>query len=375
MILIPLIFCGCERRGVELSEMMIIEGLGIDYTDGEITATAEILNNFGSGTAGGESLPESKSRVFFASGKTISEAVNKIALKCGSEPLYAHTRVVILGENAADKNLADVLDFFERDYNTKPAMLICVAKGCTAGEMLSCNAKEEGIKSELIEDILKTGNEMSQIPRVRVSEAVCVTKEDESSLTLPAVSLIKNDGGDEFMLSGCAVFNKENTVLGYIDENMSSALLFLGNKVNKGSFTAALSDGAQVSMLIVSSKTKYTVEIKDGITIFNIDVTLRVDLNEFSNGVFEKLSPSLIEKIEASAEKALKNELSDCLSLFYDELSCDALRFTKMLSLKKPRYFKHLSDGEREDILNNLAFNVSTAVTIRRTGDEGFDFS
>lgn len=355
--------------------MMIIEGLGIDYTDGEITATAEILNNFGSGTAGGDNIPESKSRIFCASGKTISEAVNKIALKCGSEPLYAHTRVVILGEAAADKNLADVLDFFERDYNTKPAMLICVAKGCSAAEMLLCDAKEEGIKSELIEDILKTGNEMSLIPRVRVSEAVCITKENESSLTLPAVALVKNDGGDEFMLSGCAVFNKENTVLGYIDENMSSALLFLMNKVNKGSFTTTLSDTAEASMLIVNSKTKYTVEIKDEKPVIDIEVTLRADLNEFSNGVFEKLSPSLIEEIEASAEDTLKKELSDCLFLFYDELSCDALRFTKMLSLKKPLYFKKLGKEECENISKDLEFRVSTEVTIRRTGDEGFDFS
>lgn len=355
--------------------MMIIQGLGIDYADGEITATAEILNNLGSGAAGGEDTPETRSRVFSGSGKTISEAVKEIAFKCGSEPLYAHTRVVILGEKAADKNLADVLDFFERDYNTKPAMLICVAKGCTARELLESNTAQNGVKSEIIEDILKTGNDLSVVPRVRVLEAVCITEESESSLLIPSVSEKKSGETSEYILSGCAVFKSDNTLFGYIDENTSSALMFLKNKVNKGSITASLPSGAKASMLIVKSKTKYNIEIKDGISCFLVNIYLSADLNEFSNGVFEKLGKDEIKIIEDAAENELEKSAFEAFCLLRDDFSCDALRLTKMLSLKKPRYFKSLTESERENIFKNCTVKINAEVTIRRTGDEGFDFS
>lgn len=375
VLIFALTLCGCERASLELSDMMIIQGLGIDYENGEITATAEMLNNLDGGSAGEGNTTPKKTVVFSAKGKTISEAVNNIALKCGKEPLYAHIKVVVLGERAADKNMADVLDFFERDYNTKPSMLICIAKGCTANEMLSARLANGGVKSELIENVLKTGNEMSRTLKVRVSEAVCVTKEKESSLVLPAVSLEKSGEESEYMLSGCAVFNKDNTVCSYIDDNMSSSLIFLENKVNKGSFTATLSDGAEVSMLIVNSETRYFAEIENGVPVFNIRIKVRADLNEFSNGVFEKLDFSAIEEIEAAAKAELEKDVSNCIRVLRDDLSCDAARFTKMLSLKKPKYFSSLGEAEKEEIYKKSEFNVSAEVTIRRTGDEGFDFS
>lgn len=375
VLLLAVLLCGCERASVELSEMMIIQGLGIDYENGEVIATAEMLNNLGSSAAGVDDIPENKARIFSASGKTISEAVNKIAIKCGNEPLYAHTRVVVLGENAADKNLADVLDFFERDYNTKPAMLICVARDCTARELFSASVDENGVKSEIIEDILKTGNELSLAPRVRIAEAVCFTKESTASLALPAVSLVFSDDTAEYSLSGCAVFNSDNTFCDYIDKSTSFALLFLENKVNKGSFTVSLSENAEASMLIVNSKTKYSVSINDNTPVFTLKIKLLADLNEFSRGAFDKLEAEAIKSIERQAGRALEKRVESCIFILRDELFCDAARFSKMLSLKRPKYYGALSESERESIYKLYEFEVKAEVVIRRTGDEGFDLS
>lgn len=375
VLFLAVLLCGCERASVELSEMMIIQGLGIDYENGEVIATAEMLNNLGSSAAGVNDIPENKARIFSASGKTISEAVNKIAIKCGNEPLYAHTRVVVLGENAADKNLADVLDFFERDYNTKPAMLICVARGCTARELFSANTEDSGVKSEIIEDILKTGNELSLAPHVRIAEAVCLTEEATASLVLPAIALSFSEAAAEYSLSGCAVFKADNTFCDYIDKSTAFALLFLENKVNKGSFTASLSDTTEASMHIVSSKTNYSVSIADNVPVFTVKIKLLADLNEFSRGAFEKLEPEVIKSIESQAGAALEKRVESCIFILRDELFCDAARFSKMLSLKKPKYYGALSDAERKSIYKLCEFKVKAEVVIRRTGDEGFDLS
>lgn len=370
-LLLALFCCGCERASVELSEMMIIQGLGIDVNGDEITATVEMLNNLQSSAAGGDDSGERRTRVFSSSGKSISEAVNNITLKCGNAPLYAHTRVVVLGKSAAEKDISDILDFFERDYNTKPSMLICMAKDCTAGEVIGAEVTDNGVKSEILEGILETGNKLSLVPKVRVVDAVTVMEEETSSLKLPAVSVIKNEKTDEFKLSGCAVFNNDNDFVAFVDEKTASSMLFLDGKVEKGSLDVALENGRRVSMLIVSSRSGYDIKIENGLPVFNLKIKLYADLNEFGGGDFDSVDVESLENISKSAEKNLEADVLDCSALLKDRLGCDAARLGKRLSLKNGKYYNSVKDNW-EEIYKKSALTVKAEVIIRRTGDEGF---
>lgn len=366
-----LLLCGCERASIELSEMMIIQGLGIDVDGDKIIATVEMLNNLQSSAVGGDDTGERRTRVFTSSGESISEAVNNITLKCGNAPLYAHARVVVLGKSAAKKDISDILDFFERDYNTKPSMLICIAKDCTAEEVIGANVTENGVKSEVLEGILKTGNKLSLVPKIRVVDAVTVMEEETSSLKLPAISVIKNKDNDEFRLSGCAVFNKDNDFVSYIDEKDSSSMLYLDGRVEKGSLDVTLENGRRVSMLIVSSHSKYNIEIKDGLPVFNLKIKLYADLNEFGGGDFGAVDVKSLKEISKNAEKSLEEQVRGCTALLKDELGCDAARLGKRLSLKNGWYYNEVKDNW-DDVYKKSTVNVTAEVIIRRTGDEGF---
>lgn len=366
-----LLLCGCERASIELSEMMIIQGLGIDVDGDKIIATVEMLNNLQSSAVGGDDTGERRTRVFTSSGESISEAVNNITLKCGNAPLYAHARVVVLGKSAAKKDISDILDFFERDYNTKPSMLICIAKDCTAEEVIGANVTDNGVKSEVLEGILKTGNKLSLVPKIRVVDAVTVMEEETSSLKLPAISVIKNKDNDEFRLSGCAVFNKDNDFVSYIDEKDSSSMLYLDGRVEKGSLDVTLENGRRVSMLIVSSHSKYNIEIKDGLPVFNLKIKLYADLNEFGGGDFGAVDVKSLKEISKNAEKSLEEQVKSCTALLKDELGCDAARLGKRLSLKNGRYYNEVKDNW-DDVYKKSTVNVTAEVIIRRTGDEGF---
>lgn len=370
-LLLALCFCGCERASVELSEMMIIQGLGIDVDGDEIIATVEMLNNLQSSAAGGDDSGERRTRVFSSSGKSISEAVNNITLKCGNAPLYAHTRVVVLGKSAAEKDISDILDFFERDYNTKPSMLICMAKDCTASEVIGAEVTDNGVKSEILEGILETGNKLSLVPKVRVVDAVTVMEEETSSLKLPAVSVIKNKKTDEFKLSGCAVFNNDNDFVSFVDEKTASSMLFLDGKVEKGSLDVKLENGRRVSMLIVSSRSSYDIKIENGLPVFNLKIKLYADLNEFGGGDFDSIDVESLENISKSAEKSLEANVLGCSALLKDRLGCDAARLGKRLSLKNGKYYNSVKDNW-EEIFKKSALTVKAEVIIRRTGDEGF---
>ena len=113
-------FSSCEKPGTELSELMIMQGIGIDVSDNEFKVTVEILNNEQSGSPGGNGNSDNKTKIYTAKGETVGEALRKLITKSGNEPMFAHNRVIIIGEEAANRNLSDILDFFERPPRRRP---------------------------------------------------------------------------------------------------------------------------------------------------------------------------------------------------------------------------------------------------------------
>ena len=99
------LFSSCEKPGTELSELMIMQGIGIDFEKDIYTVTVEILNNEQSGSPGGDGTSEEKTKIYYAKGETVSEALRKLTEKSGNEPLFAHNRVIVLGEKTITRDL------------------------------------------------------------------------------------------------------------------------------------------------------------------------------------------------------------------------------------------------------------------------------
>ena len=111
-------FSSCEKAGTELSDLMIIQGIGVDYKNGQYTVTVEILNNEQSGSPSGDASSDNKTKIYNAQGESVGGALMKLTTKSGNKPFYAHNRVIVLGEGVINKDLEDVIDFFENiSYN------------------------------------------------------------------------------------------------------------------------------------------------------------------------------------------------------------------------------------------------------------------
>ena len=103
----------CEKAGTELSDLMIIQGIGIDTAQGGYKVTVEILNNEQSGSPSGDSSSEHKTKIYNAEGETVGAALMQLTTKSGNKPFYAHNRVIVIGQDAANRKLSDIIDYFE----------------------------------------------------------------------------------------------------------------------------------------------------------------------------------------------------------------------------------------------------------------------
>ena len=82
-------FSSCERAGTELSDLMIIQGIGIDVNKQGYKVTVEILNNEQSGSPSGDSSADNKTKIYTATGESVASALMELTTKNGNKPFYA----------------------------------------------------------------------------------------------------------------------------------------------------------------------------------------------------------------------------------------------------------------------------------------------
>ncbi len=361
----------CEGTGTELSELMIMQGIGIDLTEGGYSVCVEILNNEQSGSPGGDSTSENKTKIYSAEGETVGEALHSLVTKSGNLPLYAHNRVIIIGEKASNESLEDILDFFERDYDSRPSQLICVAKNSKAEDIIRAKLLMDSVKSEILENMLEESYNQSLVPRVRIIDAINYLKDETTLLCVPAVELEKSGENENYQLSGCALFGKDATFSRYIDSQVASGIAFLNNDIKKGVIVAPLPNSKMATYLINKGKTTYKVTEENGSLNFKIKISISCDLDEVEGEEFFNADNGVLEDFQNAASAAVCKTAENTIVVLKQNHGGDAVRFGRVLRLKEPKlYEKYKSDWE--NAFKNAQVSLKVDITLRRIGEETF---
>ena len=378
-ILLLCVFCimflsSCEKPGTELSELMIMQGIGIDFENGEYVVTVEILNNEQSGSPGGDGTSENKTKIYSATGKSVSLALRRLTEKSGNEPLFAHNRVIVLGEKTIKNDLRNVIDFFERDYDSRASQLICLAKSSSAEAIIRAELLKDGVKSEILENMLNEGYNNSVIPRTRIIDAVNHLEDSTSGLCIPAVSVQKNGENENYILDGCGVFGENGEFLKYISPEASEGISFLNNSVKKGYITAELSHNGKATLLINKSKTTFEITEKDGILNYNLKIKLSCDLDEVEEQESFADDTEILNAIKEGVGESVCKRVENAFISLQNEPSSDVVRFGKRLRLDNLGLYNSYKDEWNEEF-TEIKLSVTVDTTIRRIGEETFNNS
>ena len=364
-------FSSCTKPGTELADLMIMQGIGIDKNEGKYTVTVEILNNEQSGSPGGDSGSPQKTKVYSAEGETVSQALRKLTTKSGNLPLFAHNRVIIIGEEAAKDDLSDLLDFFERDYDSRPSQVLCVAKSTTAEKIIRAKLLDDSIKSEILENMLQESNNQSVVPLVRIIDAVNAFKDETASLCLPCITVQKNGENENYELWGCALFGRNNRFSNYLDLEKVSGLAFLDDKIEKGSITADIPNGRKTTFLINKGKTKCRILTENGKLVYNLHISVSCDLNEVQGDEYFNKPQGLLDTFKNAVSSEIVKKTHETFFALCGENGADAVRFGKRLRLKDVKAYNNLK-MDWENVFPQIELRVTADVTIRRIGEETF---
>lgn len=135
---------------IDIEHTAIIVAFGIDVDENdeyEISTQIAIPQASTSSSSNSESIISAK-------GRTIGEAIDKIAVNTGWYPLFSFCNLIILGENAVSGNVMKILNFIIRTDRLPDSAALCACEG-TAKKLLLSNTPLDSVSSFALQKILE----------------------------------------------------------------------------------------------------------------------------------------------------------------------------------------------------------------------------
>lgn len=306
MILTPLLcsmlLSGCwDRR--EINDVAFVVASAIDKKGDEYQVTVQIplpgqLGGIGGSGGGGGTTGEKSFYVDSATGKTL-RAANRQQQRSLSRQLYfAHSRVMLIGEELAKDNISPIMDVMARVPQNRLTSFALIARG-EAKSLLSAEVQIEQFPAEMMRELAQS----SMKNPVNMRQLIETMLSDGIDPVIPAIEKIKTSpGGKEdpkstLQVDGLAVF-RGSRLQGYIPGDQSIGVLLAMNEAKKPTLIVQPPEGeGNVSIQLQETNTKIEPRVQgDKITV-RVILEGKGSINE-NESTFDIAYDNNLEKME-----------------------------------------------------------------------------
>ncbi|MGD6963158.1 Ger(x)C family spore germination protein [Fictibacillus phosphorivorans] len=335
-----LLLTGCWDQ-TQLNETKLVRAAGFDYLkNGKIINSASIPQSVNTDTGTGQV----NNQIFHAVGNTARQSRIKLDRKVSEKVDASKNLVVILGEEAARKDIYHILDVFYRDPKSALNARIAVAKG-NASDVLSARFEETetsiGVGTYLSESI-RSAEDAAIVPVENIQTVCPIMFDPGQDFALPYLVPEKN----AVSVNGIAVFHG-NKMVGTI--NGAQGVLFTlltGKQKNRSmSLTRKISNKHKdrilnyVSIKVKRNKRTFNVNVSpDDKISAHITLNMSVVITEYPGD--NLTSKKKINKIEHDLTKSLTKEANNVLKKLQD-MNSDAFGVgRKLIAFHNPTWKK-----------------------------------
>lgn len=372
-----LLLTGCSNY-MELNKISFITGLGVDWTDdSNFKVTLQVINPTELATGqngGGNSSPVI---LYTSTGKTLSEAIREAGKKITKNKDFTHVGLTVIGENAAQHGIEEIVDAIIREPRVSAFMSVLVAKNSTAEQILNTMTPINKVSSaemvsklqnvnfslgesvnpnvfELGEDLTYSGKEIA----ISGVEIVNGNKEKDTLTNLQTMEPAQTKIDD------LALF-RDSKLAGWISGRDVRGILMVLDKIKQTNFAVPCGNNKYSSLRLHAQKIKTNVKVKGNIPIIHIDNTLLTLLDETGCSVNIESVQDLM-KIEKQAAIVVKQQIEHSIKSAQNYKS-DVFGFGDMIHTNDPKKWKQLKNHWAEDFAK-AKVNVKITVIIKRSG-------
>lgn len=367
-LIISVFISGCWNKR-ELDELGIVGGLGIDLDEksNQLDMTFQVIkpgevrsSGGGDQEAGGKGNPVV---LYKSKGKSIFEAIRKLANESSRKLYFAHNQVIVISEEAAKKGVRRLLTFFFRDQELRSSMWILICKG-KAEDTLKVPGNQEKISSTELADILKVEKSASQSVTIDLQDFVSRLLSKTTAPVAPYFEISQAEG-EKLKLTGTAVFDHDKMV-GRLSPQESRGLLWITGQVKSGVMTVKVSQSKEwATFEIAQSKTKTKISLKNKQIKVVLNVSTLFFLDEQS-GSGDLVTLDNLKKLETLLNRAIKNDIRttwEKVSL----LNVDVFGFGEMIHREYPKKWK-IFEPNWNKLFTKIKLEVKSDSRIYNTG-------
>ncbi|KOP80100.1 spore gernimation protein [Lysinibacillus sp. FJAT-14745] len=367
---VVLLLSGCWDV-TEPQRMYYIDGIGIDYKDGQYEIYMQIINF--STVAKSEAPPSQAppSEIGFAKGKTMEEAFFKLYRSIDQKIFWGHMTFLLFSEDALkNEHSIPVIDSFLRHRQTRYQILTYCTKDHIKDVLLVTPMLNKSLTASKLSNPLRTQEIETYVEPVDLRNLLISLDEPSHEVNIPFVSINKNwetteEPTTETALTGFGVVSK-NGFKGYLMDGDARGIQWMFSKKTRGDVTIKL-DNKEKEYLSVDLE-KLSTEIKP--IVKNNEVTFEVDikLNAIINGFKGKVST---DQIRNGVIKAVKKDIKKT----YDEglkIDVDVFRLSEQLYRKNVKVWKKIQKDGKVTLTENSLSKINITVNKVNPGRKTF---
>lgn len=322
------LLCGCGGGGIysnyrELDELIIIQTMGFDATDGGYAVSVS------SGSTESEKIIR-----MTAAGNSITEAERLMQDYSAEEEIfYSHVNYIVLGESAAESRLTHCLDFIRRSPQMRPDTPLFVVEDNTAAKLILGAGNEDYDATDVLKSLERNLERRGDCIVFSAKEVISDMDRNGSALVC-AVKTAKagnslHDAGDALtaLPAGYAVI-KDGRMVGQISYADALAVNLLKNKSGPSRITLRTA-GESITVQLENCKSKLEPVLQKGrLSGLRIDMDISASLPEFGGDLD-------IKKAEAALKSTVKSRVENVLTL-EKLMTCDFMQLGGILETHHP---------------------------------------
>ncbi len=371
---------GCWNRR-ELETLAFVSAAGVDYN--EATGFYELTVHVIKPRAGTEGNMTEKAYVqALSTGKTIFEAVRNSIQQLPARLFWAHNNVLIIGEETARRGVAELIDFFERDGETRHDVMIVVAEGCTANHMLKAAYElDDQPGMQMVEHIRFVRGSLSTTLAIDLHEflirlnspgtaalAVRMKPMYKQPIDLPG-ELIREDIGLTPIVGGLAVF-RNNRMVGWLEPLAARGLLWLTGETRGGlmvvedPWNAGVEMGLELSQSSVEAKFS---QVAGGRIKASVDIKATAYLGDVQGPISPLETADFPARLQERFEAQIRAEVNTALLECKDEMRSDVFGWGSALHRQIPELWSQVKDAW-DEVFPEVEVEVAVRGRVLRSG-------
>lgn len=359
IIMIALCLSGCMSHE-HLSDLTIVQGVGIDEDKGETKISLQYLNLSKSGGTN-ESLQGNITYV--ASGKSIniSDAVAATSKSLSKSIFFGQNKVLVFGGDYAKKHLVQGMDYLLRSVNSRPDVLVAMSEN-EASKIIENKERGARIPAQNIYDLLIVGESNGLGASVTVNDLLNLYSDETSDVYMPVLTANK----ENVSCKGIGIFSEEQYVY-TLNEFETFGFLFVNNNIKGGLVTAFSDELGRVGVEIINSTVKNKAVVRDGRITFCCNVCVELVLDEVEKGITTSVTQDRIKEIEKLVNRKIENMCSSAIRVCFEHKS-DPFMFGRYVSKADSKYYSSIKNNWR-NILPQIQVDIKVNSTLEKVND------